>query len=229
MHRLSARTKLNFFFIFLLLLIWVRAIHFFKPSSTPHNLKSSPTDRQLGTIIQHLPFACFEHGISQDKDFNPHMRNPVTYEFSSSTYRKSWFHGLRLGASPRALLCFQLWLKAFSEGSSSRRGTQTALMSTIFTLWPGQQEQSSRESICSASEGFQPAAESGPCLHFSTISCHGASPPRRSIIRHQAYKVKHSFPAPVLAIPMRYWNPKLQQEWGCCTATRPVGFVSAVT
>lgn len=123
MHQPSARTKLIFFIIiFLFLLVWVWAIHFSKPSSTPHNLKSSPTDGQLGTITQHLPFACFVHGISQDKDFNPHVRNPVTYEFSSSTHRKSRFHRLCLGASPRALLGFQLWLRAFTEGTVFQKG-----------------------------------------------------------------------------------------------------------
>lgn len=70
--------------------------------SISRNLKSSRTDGRLGAIIQHLAFARFVRRISQDKDFNPHKGNPVIYKFNSSTYRKSQFHGLCLGVSPRA-------------------------------------------------------------------------------------------------------------------------------
>lgn len=92
------------------------------PPSISHNLKSSPTDGQLGMIIRHLPFASFAPCISQDGGFNPHMRNPVIYKFNSSTDRKSQFHGLCLGAGLRALPGSQVRLTAFMEGE--RKGKE---------------------------------------------------------------------------------------------------------
>lgn len=61
------------------------------------------------------------------------------------------------------------------KAAYSRRGTQTALMSIIFTLQPRQQKYRRSESICSATEGFHARAESDPAFisaHKVTPQCH---------------------------------------------------------
>lgn len=61
------------------------------------------------------------------------------------------------------------------KAAYSRRGTQTALMSIIFTLQPGQQKQRRSESICSATEGFHARTESDPA--FISAQSHASVPP----------------------------------------------------
>lgn len=146
------------------------------PPSVSHNLKSSSTDGQLGTITQHLPFACFVHCTSQDKDFSPHMRNPVIYKFNSSTYRKSQFHGLCLGASPRALPRFQVQRRAFTEGSIFQKGNPNCPNEhhLHFTARPAKAQEKWVHLL--SHRGFPRQGWERSCLHFSTVKvtpqCH---------------------------------------------------------